>query len=70
MQTFVRDRPGHYSGVFVSDRVDLVEAADDASYLWLKLKDVVLGRPEVYFCVCYMPKMGFQEGHTYLHMPV
>jgi len=59
----VSDRPGHHSGgvgVFVSDRVsdrvECVEAADDASYLWLKLKDVVLGCPEVYFCVCYMPQ--------------
>ncbi len=31
--------------------VEFVEAAADASYLWLKLKDVVLGCPEVYFCV-------------------
>ncbi len=34
----------------------IVKAAADASYLWLKLKDVVLGCPEVYFCVCYMPQ--------------
>ena len=33
-----------------------VKAADDASYLWLKLKDVVLGCPKVYFAVCYMPQ--------------
>ncbi len=46
--------------MFVSSRiskcVSFVKAADDASYLWLKLKDVVLGCPEVYFCVCYMPQ--------------
>ena len=33
-----------------------MKAADDASYLWLKLKDVVLGCPEVYLAVCYMPQ--------------
>ena len=47
-------------GVFVSSRVhkhiQFVKAADDASYLWLKLKAVVLGCPEVYFAVCYMPQ--------------
>ena len=44
----VSDRPGCHSGgvgVFVSDRVsdraEFVEAADDASYLWLKLQDVL-----------------------------
>ena len=44
----VSDRPGCHSGgvgVFVSDRVsdcaEFVEAPDDASYLWLKLQDVV-----------------------------
>ena len=49
------DGPGRHSGgvgVFVSNRVSsrvhFVKAADDASYLWLKLTDVVLGRPEVY----------------------
>ena len=40
----------------VSNHVQFVKAADDASYLWLKLKDVVLGCPEVYLCVCYMPQ--------------
>ena len=57
------DGPGRHSGgvgVFVSSRVNkhiqFVKAADDASYLWLKLKDVVLGCPEVYLAVCYMPQ--------------
>ena len=40
----------------VKQRVEFVKAAADASYLWLKLKDVVLGCPEVYLCVCYMPQ--------------
>ena len=59
----VHDGPGRHSGgvgVFVSSRlnshVQFVKAADDASYLWLKLRDVVLGCPEVYLCVCYMPQ--------------
>jgi len=38
----------------VKQRVEFVKAAADAIYFWLKLKDVVLGCPEVYFCVCYM----------------
>ena len=45
--------------VYVSDRlhahVELVKTAEDASYLWLKLRRVVQDCPEVYFCVCYMP---------------
>ena len=46
----------------VKQRVEFVEAAADANYLWLKLGDVVLGCPEVYFCVSYMPqKQGFNE---------
>ncbi|KAL3136220.1 hypothetical protein ABBQ32_007234 [Trebouxia sp. C0010 RCD-2024] len=59
----VHDGPGRHSGgvgVFVSSRVNkhvqFVKAADDASYLWLKLKDVMLGCPEVYLAVCYMPQ--------------
>ena len=51
----VSDKQAHHSGgvgVFVSDcvsdRVEFMEAADDASYLWLKLKDIVLGCPEVF----------------------
>ena len=58
----MRDGPGRHSGgvsVYVSDRlhahVELVKTAEDASYLWLKLKCVVQDCPEVYFCVCYMP---------------
>ena len=57
----VRDGKGRHLGgvgVFVScrvkQRVEFVKVVADASYLWLKLKDVVLGCPEVYFCVCYM----------------
>ena len=65
----LRDGPGRHSGgvgVFVSScvhkHIQFVKAADDASYLWLKLKDVVLGCPEVYFAVCYMPqKKGFMN---------
>ena len=67
----VRDGKGRHSGgvgVFVSSRlkqrVEFVEAAADASYLWLKLKDVVLGCPEVYLCVCYM------QDQTYSHHSV
>ena len=59
----VRDGPGRHSGgvsVYVSDRikacVELVKTAADGSYLWLKLKHVVLDCPEVYFCACYMPQ--------------
>ena len=61
--TPLSDGPGRHSGgagVFVSDRINkhvqFVKAADDASYFWLKLKDVVLGCPEVYLAVCYMPQ--------------
>ena len=39
----------------LSKRVQIVNAADDASYLW-KLTDVVPGCCAVYFCVCYMPQ--------------
>ena len=39
----------------LQDRVEFVKSAEDASYLWLKLKHVVHGCPEVYFCACYMP---------------
>ena len=59
----VRDGSGCHSGglaVFgshhVSKHVHCVRTADDASYLWLKLTDIVLGYPGVYFCVCYMPQ--------------
>ena len=59
----VCDRPGRPSGgvsVYVSDRlqthVEFVKYAEDGSYLWLKLKRVVQGCPEVYSCVCYMPQ--------------
>ena len=58
----MRDGPGRHSGgvsVYVSDRlhahVELVKTAEDASYLWLKLKCVVQDCPEMYFCVYYMP---------------
>ena len=58
----MRDGPGRQSGgvyVYVSDRlhahVELVKTAEDASYLWPKLKCVVQDCPEVYLCVCYMP---------------
>ena len=57
------DGPGrHLGGVgvvvsnHVSSHVQFVKAADDASYLYLKLKDVVLGCPEVCLYVCYMPQ--------------
>ena len=57
--------------MFVSRRfkqnVQFVKAADDASYLWLKLKDVVLGCPEVYFCVCYMPQKSEFRKIRHLH---
>jgi len=33
-----------------------VGTADVVSYLWRKLTDVVLGYPEVYICVCYIPQ--------------
>ena len=56
------DGPGRHSGgvsVYISHRlhahVEFVKQAEDASYPWLKLKHVVHGCPEVYFCVCYMP---------------
>ena len=46
--------------MYVSDRmkanVEHVKTAADGSYLWLKLKHVVLDCPEVYFCACYMPQ--------------
>ena len=35
--------------------VEIVKQAEDASYLWLKHVHVVLGCPEVYLCVCFMP---------------
>ena len=56
------DGPGRHSGgisAYISHRlhahVEFVKQAVDASYLWLKLKHVVHGCLEVYFCVCYMP---------------
>jgi len=33
-----------------------VGTAEVVSYLWLKLTESVLGYPEVYICVCYMPQ--------------
>ena len=46
----------------VKAHVEFVKAADDANYLWLKLKKNVLGCPDVYFCACYMPpKKDFKE---------
>ena len=44
--------------MYVSDRLHLgfVNCAGNGSYLWLKLKHVVQGCPEAYFCVCYMPQ--------------
>ena len=44
--------------MFLSDRISkhiqFVKAADDASYLWFRMHNVVLDCPEIYFCVCYM----------------
>ena len=50
----------------MSDRLhalaELVNTAEDASYLWLKLKCVVQDCSEVNSCVCYMPaKKHFKE---------
>lgn len=46
--------------MYVSDRmkahVEYVKTAADGSYLWLKLKHVVIDCPEMYFCACYMPQ--------------
>ena len=39
----------------LSGHVDFVKTVEDASYIWLKLKHVVRGCPEVSFCACYMP---------------
>ena len=72
----MRDGPGRYSGgvsVYVSDRlharVELVKTAEDASYLWLKLKCVVQDCPEVYFCVCYMPALSASQVlHSHTHI--
>lgn len=64
------DGPSRHSGgvsVYVSHRlhahVEFVKRAEDASYLWLRLKHVVHGCPEAVcrakpkglVCVCYMP---------------
>ena len=69
------DGPGRHSGgvgVFISSRVNkhiqFMKAADDASYLWLKWIDVVLGCPEVYLAVCYMPqKKDFMNHQKIAH---
>jgi len=59
----VCDGQGRHSGdvgVFVSGHVkqcvELFRVAADASYLWLNLKDVVHGCPEVRLSVCYLPQ--------------
>ena len=62
-------------GVFVSSRLkqnlQFVKAVDDTSYLWLKLKDVVLGCPELSFCVCYMPqKSDFRKIRHHTTVPI
>lgn len=47
-------------------RVQFVKATADASFLWLQLKDVVLGCPEVYLlCMLHATKTAFQQDHTY-----
>ena len=73
----MHDGPGRQSGGVsafflnhVRNHVEFVKAADDARYLWLKLKDVVPDYPELYqvLCVCCMPQkkglLGIAEGHT------
>ncbi len=55
----------------VKQGVDSFKAAADASYLWLKLKDVVLACPEVHLSVCYMPqKQTFKQTQTYSHQSI
>ena len=49
-----------------SEALVFVKAATDASYLWLKLKDVVLGCPEVYLYVpSHVAKTEFEQDQTY-----
>lgn len=68
-------RPSGGVSVYISDRlnthVEFVKRAEDASYLWLKLKHVVQGCPLLYFCVCYMPdrsKSRLAEHSPYEHL--
>ena len=49
----IHDESGHHLG---RSAITSVGTADVVSCLWLKLTDVVLGYPEVYICVCYIPQ--------------
>ena len=52
--------PSSWVSVYVSDRlkryVELVKTAADDTYLWLKLKHLMLDCPKLYFCARYMPQ--------------